>query len=291
MEIYSIGNDLLKVEISPLGARLNAVTFDGIEGLLDGAMTRAEALGEKQFHGPVCGPVANRIEHGTASLDGKDFSFERNEHGITTLHSGAAGVHAKDWTVHNHDENRIVLFLDLEDSEGGFPGNRSLSACFEVFENTLSVRFEAATDAPTWINLALHPYWTLARAGRDRQKVQVPCTHYLPLTSDKIPTGEIAEVAGTHFDLRALALPSPLIDANYCREPVFGPAAVVESDDLRLEVETDAPGIQIFTQKPYGIAIEPQHWPDAMHHPHFPSIRLDPGQTYAQNSTYRFTRL
>ncbi len=291
MDLRKIGSDLLQVEISPLGARLNAVSFDGIDGLLDGATTRDEALGAKKFNGPICGPVANRIENGTASLDGRDYSFEQNEGGITTLHSGSAGVHAKDWSVEANEPTSITLSLHLNDGDGGFPGNRVLKATFEVIENTLSVGFSAKTDAPTWMNLALHPYWTLARSGRDGQKIKVAADSYLPLTEAKIPTGEIADVTGTYFDLRALGLPSPKIDTNYCREPVFGPAVVVETEDLRMEIETDAPGVQVFTQKPSGIAIEPQHWPGATHHAHFPSIRLDPGQTYSQNSTYRFTRL
>lgn len=291
MELLKIGNDLLQVEIAPLGARLNAVTFDGIDGLLDGATSRDEALGTKTFHGPICGPVANRIENGSATLDGKEFRFEQNEGGVTTLHSGSAGVHAKDWTVAAHDQTFIALSLNLDDGDGGFPGNRQLTAKFEVIDNTLTVGFEAKTDAPTWMNLALHPYWTLARSGRDGQKIKVASDRYLPLSEAKIPTGEIAEVAGTYFDLRTLAVPSTKIDTNYCRAPVFGAAVIVETDDLRMDIETDAPGVQVFTQKAQGIAIEPQHWPDAMHHPHFPSIRLDPGQTYSQNSTYRFTRL
>jgi aldose 1-epimerase len=291
MDLRSIGNDILRVEVSPLGARLNAVTFDGISGLLDGATTREEALGDKKFHGPICGPVANRIEGGSAAIDGRDYSFERNEGGITTLHSGASGVHAKDWQVDAEDLSFITLSLALNDGDGGFPGNRVLTARFKVIKDTLRVSFEAQTDAPTWINLALHPYWTLARSGRDGQKISVAADRYLPLTDAKIPTGDIADVTGTYFDLRDMALPSTKIDANYCREPVFGPAAVLASEDVRMDIETDAPGVQIFTQKPYGIAIEPQHWPDAMHHPHFPSICLDPGERYTQNSTYRFTRL
>ena len=290
MELFSLGNGPLQVEVSPLGARLNAVTFDGMDGLVDSAASRDEALGEKQYHGAVVGPVANRIQGAAAEIDGQSYAFARNERDITTLHSGPTGVNTQDWSVEARENTFLSLSLKLADGTGGFPGNRLLRANFEVMENTLEVRFLAETDAPTWINLALHPYWTLGQNGLHGQKVQVRADTYLPVTDVQIPTGEIADVTGTEFDLRRLATPSLQIDNTYCLSDAPGPAMIVETDRLRMEIETDAPGMQVFTGKPYGIAIEPQHWPDAMHHPHFPSIRLDPGQTYAQNSTYRFTR-
>lgn len=291
MELISLGNDLLKIEVSPLGARLNAVTFDGMSGLIDGAVSRDEALGEKQYHGAVVGPVANRIAGATADLDGQTYTFARNEREITTLHSGPTGVNTRDWTVEAREKGFLSLSLKLGDGTGGFPGNRLLRANFEVIENTFEVRFLAETDAPTWINLALHPYWTLGQDGLHGQKVQLRADTYLPVTDVQIPTGDIADVSGTLFDLRRLAVPSLEIDNTYCLSDASGPALTLETDKLRMEIETDAPGLQFFTGKPYGIAIEPQHWPDAMHHPHFPSIRLDPGETYAQNSTYRFSRV
>ena len=291
MDLRKIGNDLLQVEISPLGARLNAVSFDGLDGLVDSAATREEALGAKKSHGAVVGPVANRIENGTAELNGRTYTFERNEDGITTVHSGSTGVHAHDWSIEANDPAFIALSLDLADGFGGFPGNRTLTARFEVTENVLRVGFEAETDATTWINLALHPFWTLAQNGRAGQKLLVDADTYLPVTQAKIPTGEIASVTGTKFDLRMLDVPSSEIDHNLCLNAGSGPAVIVETDKLRMEVETDAPGMQIFTGKAFGIAIEPQHWPDAMHHPNFPSILLEPGQKYRQESTYRFTRL
>ena len=291
MELLTLGNDLLKVDVSPLGARLNAVSFDGFSGLVDSAASRDEALGEKQYHGAVVGPVANRIANATADLDGRTYTFDRNERDMTTLHSGSTGVNTQDWTVEARETSFLSLSLTLADGDGGFPGNRLLRANFEVIKNTLEVRFLGQTDAPTWINLALHPYWTLGQNGLHGQKVQMRADTYLPVTEVQIPTGEIADVSGTLFDLRTLATPSLEIDNTYCLSDAPGPDLTVETDKLRMEIETDAPGMQFFTGKPYGIAIEPQHWPDAMHHPHFPSIRLNPGETYAQNSTYRFTRL
>ncbi|MEM7753288.1 MAG: hypothetical protein AAF230_07735, partial [Pseudomonadota bacterium] len=82
--------------------------------------------------------------------------------------------------------------------------------------------------------------------------------------------------------------PSPEIDHNFVLNEA-GAGTTLASATLRLDIETDAPGVQIYSGKPFGIAIEPQHFPDAMHHDTFPPIELRPGITYSQFSTYRFS--
>ncbi|MEJ6691501.1 MAG: hypothetical protein QNL02_20585, partial [Paracoccaceae bacterium] len=37
-----------------------------------------------------------------------------------------------------------------------------------------------------------------------------------------------------------------------------------------------------------GIAMETQGWPDAPNHTHFPSVILQPGDTYLHKTRYRF---
>jgi aldose 1-epimerase len=73
-----------------------------------------------------------------------------------------------------------------------------------------------------------------------------------------------------------------------------------------LEVLTDQPGIQVYmgnfldgtlTGKDgavygpnAGICLETQKFPDSVHHPDWPSMRLDPGQTYRHTMVHRFSR-
>jgi len=73
-----------------------------------------------------------------------------------------------------------------------------------------------------------------------------------------------------------------------------------------LEILTDQPSIQVYmanfldrslTGKDgvvYGpnaaICLETQNFPDSIHHPDWPSVRLDPGQTYRHTMVHRFTR-
>lgn len=288
-ERIRLGSGDLEIEVWTLGARLNGVWFRGEADLVAGSTTEEEASSTGKFNGAVVGPVANRIAGGRASIDGRDHEFERNENGITTLHSGSDGVHALIWNVLERTADSLILSLKLPDGFGGFPGNRTLVAEYILRDSALTVAFSATTDAPTWMNLALHPYWSLG-VGRAGLRLQIEADRYTPVDADKIPTGEIASVAGTPFDLRRMASPSNEIDHNFVLDPPVG-RVILTSDAHRLEIETDAPGVQVYTGKEIGIAIEPQHWPDAMHHPAFPSIELRPGTTYRQFSTYRFSTL
>ena len=71
-----------------------------------------------------------------------------------------------------------------------------------------------------------------------------------------------------------------------------------------LELLSDQPGIQVYTSnyldgsvkgkggiaygKQAAVCLETQKFPDSIHHPDWPSTRLDPGQTYRHTMVYRF---
>ena len=60
-----------------------------------------------------------------------------------------------------------------------------------------------------------------------------------------------------------------------------------------LEVFTTEPGLQVYTgnflagAKWGGVALESQHFPDAPHHPTFPSILLRPGEVFRSSTEFR----
>ncbi|MDA8586867.1 galactose mutarotase [Rhodobacteraceae bacterium] len=288
--ILTLTAGAMSIELWTTGARLNAATWNGHGNLLDGSRTLDDALGPKLNHGSVAGPVANRIAGGTADIDGLRHNFERNENNKTLLHSGSNSTRDAEWAVEEQSDTSATLSLAIARMSDGFPGNRVINARYDVFENGFDLTFTASTDRTTLMNLALHPYWSL---GTDRAglRLKVNSDRYLPVNADTIPIGEIVDVSGTHFDLRNLDAPSFEIDHNYClgQDGAMAEIATLASDKVTLVIESDAPGLQIFTGKSFGIAIEPQHWPDAPHHPNFPSIQLDPGQTYSQTSRYRFS--
>ena len=72
-----------------------------------------------------------------------------------------------------------------------------------------------------------------------------------------------------------------------------------------MRVSTDAPGVQFYMgyfldgsamgKSGFGypqysaFCLETQLWPDAVHHPEFPSARLAPGEVYTQRTVYAFS--
>lgn len=308
-------SDALDIAILPLGAALVGVRWRGerrnhVLGFADPQNHPAVPI----YAGAIVGPVANRVRGGQVRIGQEVWQMPCNEKGQTTLHSGPDGLHAQIWQVAERSDNLLVLDTSLADGVGGLPGNRQFRAVYEVTHDTLRLTLTARTDRATPINLAAHPYWTLDGAPDVAgHRLQVHAQRYLPTDAANLPTGELAPVADTCFDYRtarAVAL-SPALDVNFCLADGLSstprPAArLTGSTGTTLEIETTAPGLQVYSGAflpkmpdsladgpalaPYAaIALEPQHWPDAPHHGHFPQIILHPDMTYTQISNYRLT--
>jgi len=145
---------------------------------------------------------------------------------------------------------------------------------------------------------------------------------FLPTDRQQIPTGEIRAVDGTPFDFRqpttlaARILQSDeqlLFGQGYDHYFVLGECAAGQprlaarayepASGRVVEIHTSQPGLQLYTgnqlngsvagrgglyRQSAGFAFEPQDFPDAPHHPAFPSTFLRPGETYQQCIGYRF---
>lgn len=286
----------LSASVLTLGAILNDVRIDGIDrSLTVGSDVLADYLGPMTYHGPIVGPVANRIRDARAVIGGETFAFEPNE-GPTLLHSGLAGTHSRVWEVHGHDEASVTLRLALADGDGGFPGNRVLTARFEAAAPAaLTLTITATTDAPTLINLTNHSYWQLGPDPRGRQTLTCPAESYVVLDALKCATGQIAPVAGTPVDFRTGApVGDGRLDLCLCLAPdrrALSPACTLEAGGLLMEVATTEAGLQIYDGAAQGgLAIEAQNWPGAAHVPSFPTDRLMPGETRRQVTRWSFAR-
>ena len=296
----------LQVSILTLGAIVQDVRLNGVDyGLTLGSDTLADYETVMGYHGALVGPIANRISNGRVRLDGMMYELERND-GAGHLHSGSDGTHAQIWTIAQQSDSSVTLTLDLADGINGLPGRRQISATFTVTAPaTLTLDMTGTTDTKTLMNFANHSYWNLDGSNTwAGHKLQVTADQYLPTDAANAPTGEICDVTGTEMacrTARSFDKAAPALDHNFCLDDATELRDVLwlaGTSGIAMTVATTAPGIQVYdgraAQRPgratyEGLAIEPQHWPDAPNHRGFPSITVAPDAPYRQTSRWAFT--
>ncbi len=297
---YTIAAGDLRVTLLDLGAVLHEVRLSDVEhNLTISGGSVSDFEGDMCYHGPLIGPVVNRISGAQAAIGEQTYYFDANQDGKITLHSGRANTGAKLWTVADHSASHVTFALSLPNNEGGFPGNRDVTARFEVIPPaTLQMTVSGKTDSETVMNFANHSYWNLDGSERfDGHSLKIAADAYLPTTPDSTPTGEIAVTDGTAVDFRTLQRlqgGSPPLDTNFCLSQDVQPLRDVlwlrGESGVGMTVATTAQGVQIYDDRPAyrGLAIEAQNWPDAPSHRQFPSITLKPGEAYSQTTQWRF---
>ena len=293
-EIYTLKTPELTVRITNFGARVLSYEYQGVDCLY-GPKTLEDLPADTCYCGSICGRVANRIAGGSFVLDGKEYTLAVNN-GPNHLHGGLKGFSDIPWQVETVTETQLVLSLVSPDGQEGYPGTVSVRAIYTVEGRRLTLQMEATTDAPTLLNLTNHAYWNLSASGTiDMHCLQVNASAYTPMVAN-IPTGYIAPVEGTLYDLRKPAVLGERnaadaiaggYDDNYVLPTTPGVklAAVLTNGYRTLRVMTDAPGLQVYTGdylplKRGGVALEAQNYPDSPHQPHFPTIELRPGEEY-----------
>ena len=291
------------------GAVLQDVRLAGVPySLTQGSDLVSDYEDKMRYHGSLIGPVVNRITGARAVIAGHEYEFEHSMYGAVTLHCGSNGTHVKLWDIVAADASSVTLAIDLPHGEGGFPGNRQIAVRFWI-EAPASLRMEVTgtTDADTILNFANHSYWNLdGTPCWDGHTLQIKADHYLPATEIFTPTGEIAAVDGTAYDLRkprVITVNNPPLDNCYClgreRVALRDVLTLTGTSGVEMIMATTEPGLQAYDGRHAirpgkaayeGLAFEPEFWPDATNHPEFPSIDLADGDTYHQLTEWRFTK-
>jgi len=285
----SIANDRLAATFLTHGARLLELRFDNSRSLVP-PLHVEDLLASGKYTGVIVGPVMNRLAAARAPLDGETLVFTPNE-GANLLHSGEDGVNTKIWELAETTETSVTFRLNLPPDS--FPGNREINARYRLEESDFILEITATTDAPTLMNAGFHPYWNLSGGTPETHNVSIAAPHYLPMDSQNIPTGEIADASGTEFDYQVARTPTRDIDHCFVLQPRSKTEQAVRlaSESIAMDVLTDAPAVHVYTGKDIGIAVEPEIHPDAPNQETFPSIRLAPGETFQQKVIHRFTNL
>jgi aldose 1-epimerase len=272
------------------------------------------------YFGCVAGRFANRIAKGKFSIDGKEYALPINN-GPNSLHGGITGFDKVIWVpivIEKPDLVGVELKYRSVHMEEGYPGNLDLTMTYTLnHKNELHIDYKATTDRETIINLTNHTYFNLTGNKENilGHTLQLAAKTKTVNDATLIPTGEIAEVAGTPFDFTTPVTIGTVIgglsdgyDANFIlnnpgSKLVKAGILSEESTGRTVEVFTTEPGIQLYTGyyipelvgkngekfgRYAGLALETQHFPDSPNHPEFPSTSLKPGDVFKSKTIYKF---
>lgn len=317
----------MKVSVLNFGAIITSVEVPDRDGkFANVTLNFPDAAGylvNAPYFGGICGRYANRIAKGKFTLDGTEYQLAINN-GPNHLHGGETGLMKRIWKSEGFQNDEVVgvnLWYDSPDDEDGYPGKMKFGAAYSLNDkNELRIEYHVTTDKPTVVNVTNHAYWNLAGVPSDSildHELTLLCSKYLPVDETSIPTGELADVAGTPMDF----LKPEKIGARI-NQPVNGgggydhcyvvdgqagklrPAAkIVDPKSGRvMEISTTEPGIQFYTgnflegtpatgnaAKHGAFCLEAQHFPDSPNRPEFPTTRLNPGEAYTQTTVHKFS--
>ena len=334
--LFELSNQDLRVRLTDFGATLVALEAPDRAGQrADVALGYNDAASYGVRSGPYLGAVvgryANRIAKGRFELDGEVYRLPVNN-GPNSLHGGLDGLSRVPWSGRLIETGRgpgLELRHLSPDGAQGYPGDLDVTVRYSLVGSDLVIEAEATTSRATVVNLSFHGYFNLA--GHDAgdilsHEVCIPASYYTPVDDALVPTGEIAEVAGTPMDLRCFTRVGQHIDEDFDQLRLAGGYDhnwVVDRDDKdegelaaagavrdpvsgrQLEVLTTQPGVQFYTgnfldgatpgkggatyARRCGLCLETQHFPDAPNQPNFPSTVLRPGGHYRHTTVYRFS--
>ena len=330
--LYTLTNDAgTEVCITNFGGRVVSILVPDRDGAMRDVVLGFDNIDDYRTipsdFGAAIGRYANRIGQGRFELDGTAYQLPRNNYGHC-LHGGPDGWQYRVYDVAEATPSSLTLVLLSPDGDAGFPGSVTARVKYTLTgDNALQIDYEAETDAPTIVNMTNHTYFCLSgdpAAGSLDDVLQIAASHYTPVDSTFMTTGEIVPVEGTPMDFRTPKRVGEEIDdfafeqlrngRGYDHNWVLDTAGDATRRAARLhspasgigvEVYTNEPGIQVYagnfldgTVRGKGgvayparasVCLETQHYPDTPNKPQWPSAVLRPGERYTSHCTFRFT--
>lgn len=318
--LYTISNaNGFSVSIINFGAIVTEIKAPDASGKYENVVLGFDSLDgymkNNLYFGAICGRYANRIKHGTFTLDGKTYKLPINN-GNNSLHGGNRGFDKFVWKTIAQSDNQLQLQYISADGDEGYPGTLTLQVTYTITDkNELVIDYKAVTDKATVLNVTNHSYFNLAACNESilDHELQIHAGAFTPVDDELIPIGEILPV----FDAIDFNQPKRIgndiesvggYDHNFVLNGKYGTlrlAAVLthSQSGRKMSAFTTEPGVQFYSSnfvphiqgkdgkwynKYWGVCLEAQHYPDSPNQPKFPSTVLRPGEEYKQTTVYRF---
>ena len=300
---------------------------DSLRDVVLGFDSIADYVNKPSDFGAAIGRYANRINKGILAIDGDTIQLPTNNFGHC-LHGGPQGWQYQVYEGQLVNDSVITMTMHSPDGDQNFPGAVTAKVTYTLTsDNALDIKYEATTDKKTVINMTNHSYFNLsgnpAQPATDHV-LYVNADTYTPVDSTYMTTGEILPVKGTPMDFTTPKAVGQDIDKfefeqvkngnGYDHNWVLNTngditqlAAKLTSPEsgISLEVYTNEPGIQVYSgyfldgtlsgkkgivyNQRASVCLETQHYPDSPNKPEWPSVILEPGQTYQSECIFKFT--
>jgi len=322
---YELKSDSVRVSLLNYGCIIQKLETKDKEGnwadIVTGFETIEEYHEKSRFFGCIVGRVANRTALGKFSLNDSEYSLVTNN-GPNHLHGGTRGWDKYCWRTEEVTSDSIKFSHKSADGDEGYPCEIYATCTYTLDGSTLKIAYTAKNldeNKSTPVNMTNHSYFNLSGhknwSDLSEHEVTVFAEHYTPVSDALIPTGEIAKVEGTGFDLRsplkmtAEQLKAPTGENGYDHNYAFGVVGMhdvllaTHPNGRKMKVCSDAPGVQFYTGNfvpemkgklgtEYGrktcFCVETQHYPNAVNTPEFPTNVIKAGETYTHNTNFTF---
>ena len=309
------------MEVIEYGARIRSLRLPrprgGHDEITVGFDRLEDYLGFNLYFGAVIGRTAGRTGSAPFELDGESVTLTANA-GTAHQHGGKTGFDRVFWRGSVEEDGAVRLEYRASHLEEGYPGNLHAAVVFRLNdENVLSIVFEGTTDRATPVDMTSHVYLNLNGVGNrnvQNEHLVVNASRFL----NKTPTSEedlILPVDNTPFDLR---LPRTLSELS--GDSLFNPVMVLDGDSASVRevarvyvpslgrgyvLSATGSAMQVYNafnipevmagngvhsdlEAGCGLCLEPQGFPDAVHHPSLPGSILRPGETYRHELRFAF---
>lgn len=317
---YTLYTPELRVKLLDYGATVQSLFVKSKDGewvdVTLGYDTIREYEENDGYLGACIGRVGNRIGGAAFTLDGKTYELYKNDGG-NHLHGGLRGFNDYVWQA-EEVENGLRFSRISPDGEEGYPGNLRVSVTYSVHGSTLTLDYQAQSDADTLCNLTNHTYFNLN--GKGTVLNHLLCIHagrFLENDAGCLPTGRLLPVANTPFDFRTekeigrdieqddVQLKNcGGIDHNFCLDGKNAAQLYSKETGIEMTVTTTLPGLQVYSgnfltdrigkygttyHKRDAICLETQYYPNAMACESFEKPILRAGNTYHHTTSFAFS--
>ncbi len=224
-EFIKLKNKHIELTLSTLGASIYQLSYDGEEMVMT-PVNQKDFDKDNFYQGKTIGRVCGRIVFNDI-----------------VLHGGVDRLSKKQFSYVKEDSKVTFSYLS-KDGESGYPGNLLLKVIYELFDDSVLLKFEATTDKSTLLALTNHAYFCLGEDDINKISVKMNSNEYIVTDDELVPIKFDKVPAKYDFHEYKTIKESGQIDNYFSIKPC---KIQLKSAKIILNIESDFEGAVLFT--------------------------------------------